>query len=326
MATTKRPGSRSLRVASIVDEADNIRSFELVDPEGDDLIRFEAGAHIHVHMEEGLSRQYSLCNAPSEKHRYLIAVLHEPDGRGGSRYMHSNVKEGDLLTVSGPENHFPLATRGVKQHHLLAGGIGITPMVSMIHSLEETGKDYVLHYCTRTRSAAAFRTHLGAIVRNGDLHFHHDNGDPSNSLDLAEAIGDYRVGVHVYACGPAGFMQAFNDAVKIWPPHVVHQEYFAARALTEEEKAWDNKPFQVLLKKSQKVIAVAANQRISEALAEHGVHVDTDCTEGYCGTCITRYSGGEPVHRDSVLEDADRKNYVMVCCARSRSDQLVLDI
>lgn len=326
MTTKQQDNVQTLKVTRIFDEAENIRSFELVHPDGDELEAFEAGAHIHIHISDKLSRQYSLCNNPAETHRYLIAVLNEPGGRGGSLHMHTNVAEGDLTNISGPKNNFPLATRGAKQHLLLAGGIGITPMVAMVHSLEDADKPYTLHYCTKTKSATAFQTRLESLVKCGEINFHHDGGDPARGLDIAAAIGEYRVGVHIYACGPPGFMYATNQAVKHWPPHVVHQEYFAARELTDEEKSWDARPFDVALRKSGKVVHVAASQSIVDALRENDVPIATDCTEGYCGTCITRYTGGEPVHRDSVLDDVDRESFVMVCCARSKTDQLELDL
>lgn len=326
MELVNQENQRQLQVAKVVTETNSIRRYELVDPEGKSLSPFEAGAHIHVHINDGLTRQYSLCNNPSETHRYVIAVLDEPDGRGGSHYLHTQINEGDLLTISGPDNHFPLATRGVRHQLLLAAGIGVTPMMAMVYALEKKAAPYTLHYCTRDESSTAFHEQLKSVAQRGEVIFHHGGGDPAKRIDIAKTIGDYMVGTHVYACGPTGFMSAFNEAVKIWPPHVVHQEYFAARELSEEEKAWDAKPFEVTLKSSERVIPVAAGQSIVDALRDNGIRVNTDCSEGYCGTCITRYTDGEPVHRDSVLDDVDRGQYVMVCCARSKTDQLELDL
>jgi len=326
MAALQSDDVQALIVSRISRETENIRSFELVHPDGHDLSRFEAGAHIRVHISDQLSRQYSLCNNPSEIHRYVIAVFNEPNGRGVSLHMHSNISEGDSLAITGPGNHFPLASRGAKHHVLLAGGIGITPMVSMMHALEDAEKSYTLHYCTKTRSTTAFLASLESLVKSGEIHFHHDNGDIAQGLDIAATLTDYHVGDHVYACGPPGFMSAFNEAVRHWPPHVVHQEYFTAREFTEEEKVWDEKAFDVVLRKTGQRIHVAANQSIVEALRENDVPVATDCTEGFCGTCITRYTGGEPVHRDSVLNDVDRESYLMVCCARSKTARLEVDL
>lgn len=326
MDIVNQENKRQLQVAKVFNETTRIRRFELVDPGGNSLTPFEAGAHIHVQINDGLTRQYSLCNDPCETHRYVISVLDEPDGRGGSHFLYAKLKEGDLLTIAGPDNHFPLATRGVKHQLLLAAGIGVTPMVAMVHALEKREASYTLHYCTRDETSTAFYELLKSVAHSGEVIFHHGEGDPTKRLDIAQTIGNYKVGTHVYACGPSGFMSAFNEAVKNWPPHVTHQEYFAARELSEEEKAWDAKPFEVILKNSHKVIPVAAGQSISDALKDNGVSINTDCAEGYCGTCITRYTDGEPVHRDSVLDDADRDQYVMVCCARSKTDRLELDL
>lgn len=314
-----------LRISKIREEADRILSFELCHPDGLELPPFAAGAHLHVHIDDDLTRQYSLCNDPAETDRYVIAVLNEPDGRGGSQAMHA-LKKGQYVSVSGPENHFPLAGREATSHLLIAGGIGITPMMAMIEELERAGSTYCLHYCTRGPEQTAFLDRLQPRIEDGHVILHHDGGNPENGLDIAGLLAEYEVGTHVYACGPPGFMSAFNASVGAWPPHAVHQEYFTARELTEEEKAWDEKPFTVRLARSKKTLKVAAGQSIVDVVREAGLEVRTDCEEGYCGTCITRYLEGEPVHRDTVLDDNDRQSYVMICCARSRGKKLVLDL
>lgn len=317
---------QSVVVGRIVDESPAIRSFELIDSEGRSLPPFEPGAHVYVYLKEGLARQYSLCGDPQDTTSYQIAVLKESSGRGGSRYMHENISEGDVVEISYPDNNFPLAKRGVKHHLMFAGGIGVTPMVAMIYELERSGQSYTMHYCTRTEENTAYRDKLKCMCKCGEILFHYDNGNPENGLDIQSALGEYKVGVHLYACGPAGFMSAVNHAAANWPPHVVHQEYFGARELSEEEKAWDKTPFEIVLSRSNKSFSVPAGQSISDTLKKQGFQIDVDCQEGYCGTCITRYLGGEPVHRDSVLDESDRNNFVMVCCARSKTDQLILDL
>lgn len=317
---------QSVVVSRIVDEAVDIRSFELVNSEGKSLSPFEAGAHIYIYLKEGLARQYSLCNDPNKASSYQIAVLNEAAGRGGSRHMHEHISEGDVLEISYPDNNFPLAKKGAKHHLMFAGGIGVTPMVAMIYELERNAQSYTMHYCTRTEENTAFRDKLRSICTCGEILFHHDNGNPKNSLDIQSALGEYKVGVHLYACGPAGFMCAVNQAARNWPPHVVHQEYFGARELSEEEKAWDKTSFEIVLSKSNLRFQVPAGQSISDTLEKQGIQIDVDCQEGYCGTCITRYLGGEPVHRDSVLDNSDRDDFVMICCARSKSDRLILDL
>lgn len=315
-----------VRVAQTVQEAADIRRFELVRPDGGELPAFSAGAHIHVRLGEDLTRQYSLCNDPAERHRYEIAVLREQDGRGGSKAMHDTVGEGDLLSISGPDNHFPLAGREATFHLLLAGGIGVTPMMAMITELERRGGDYLMHYCTRAPEKTAFAERLAPLVAAGKVVLHHDGGDPAKGLDIAATLAEHRPGMHLYVCGPSGFMSAANAAVGAWPPHAVHQEYFTAAELSEEDKAWDAKPFEVRLARSGETLEIPAGQSIVEVLRAHGYDVETSCEEGYCGTCLTRYVDGDPVHRDTVLDEGDRKSYVMICCARARNGTLVLDL
>lgn len=313
----------SLKINRIVKEADGISSFEFVHPEGVDLPPFKAGAHLHVHLGPDLTRQYSLCNDPTETHRYVVAVLKDENGRGGSRAMHETLQEGGLASVSGPDNHFPLAGREAKSHLLLAGGIGVTPMMAMMEELEAADKPYTLHYCTRSREKTAFLDRLDKRIADGKVVLHHDGGDPSKGLDIPDLITQYKVGTHVYACGPSGFMKAFNDNVGAWPPHAVHTEYFAA---AERDEDWEDKPFQIKLGHDGALLDVPADKSIVDILRAHGRDVETSCEEGYCGTCITRYLEGDPEHRDTVLDDSDQAKYVMVCCARSNGPVLVLDM
>lgn len=315
----------AVRISQIRQEAEDILSFEFVRPNEGELPAFSAGSHIHVYVAEGLSRQYSLCNDPSETHRYVIGVLKEENGRGGSKAMHE-LEEGQEIYISRPENHFQLADRGANFHLLLAGGIGVTPMMAMIEELERRGASYLMHYCTRSPEKTAFMERLEPRIEQGTVILHHDLGDPEKGLDIAATLAEYEVGTHLYACGPPGFMQAVNSSVGTWPPHVVHQEYFTSREMTEEEKAWDAKPFKVSISRTGQVFDIPAGQSIVAVLREHGFNIQTDCEEGYCGTCLTRYVEGEPVHRDTVLDDSDREDYVMICCARSRSKRLVLDL
>jgi len=315
-----------VKIAKITEEADGIKSFEFSHPDGSALPAFTAGSHIHVHVGDEMTRQYSLCNDPSETHRYVVAVLKDRNGRGGSLAMHETLKEGQYISISGPDNHFPLAGREAKFHLLLAGGIGVTPMMAMMEELDRAGKPYALHYCTRTPEQTAFLSRLRPRIDEDKVILHHDGGEPGKGLDIPGLVTNYKVGTHIYACGPAGFMKAFNACLGAWPPHAVHQEYFTARELTEEEKTWDAKAFTVKLAKTGKTVDVPEGQSIVVALRASGIEVETDCEEGYCGTCITRFLEGEPVHRDSVLDEDDREKYVMVCCARSKSDTLVLDL
>jgi vanillate monooxygenase ferredoxin subunit len=315
----------ALSVASVTTEAEDIVAIELVHPEGEQLPSFTAGAHIDVHLADGLTRQYSVCNAPAERHRYVVAVLKEVSGRGGSQAMHQ-LKPGDIVAVSGPRNNFPLAGREADFHLLLAGGIGITPMMSMIAELKARKANFCLHYCTRNKAKTAFLRRLKSLIKQDRVVLHHDDGDPARGLDIAATLAAPVPGQHVYVCGPAGFMASAKASVGAWPPHAVHFEHFIAVPLTEEEAVWDKVAFKVKIKKTGELLDVPANCSIVNALREHGIEVETSCEDGYCGTCITPYVEGEPVHRDTVLSESERKNYVMVCRARARSPTLVLDI
>lgn len=320
-----RDSTLRVRVTNVTDEAEGVRSFQLEADADCQLPPFSPGAHIDVLIASDIVRQYSLASDPAEGTSYLIAVLREDHGRGGSKAMHA-VAAGDALTISTPKNNFPLAGYEANFHLLLAGGIGVTPMLSMIAELERRRADWQLHYCTRSPERTAFRKLLQPHIVAGKVILHHDGGDPANGLDIAALLAECQPGHHVYVCGPTGLMQAAKDAVGAWPPHCIHFEHFTAAELSAEDAAWDNKPFKIKVAKTGKIINVPARVSAVEALRKAGYEIETSCLEGYCGTCITRYSAGDPVHRDTVLSDAERKRYVMLCRVRSRSRTLVIDI
>jgi ferredoxin-NADP reductase len=214
-----------LRVHCITYLAARINGYELVDCDGRDLPRFDAGAHIAVRLGEGLVRDFSLWNDPAERTRYCIAVLREGEGRV-SREMHERLRVGDIIEASAPRNNFPLASDG--EHHLLiAGGIGITPIMAMIAELRRRGTDFRLHYCTRSPEETAFLDDLAILAAQGRVHFHHDGGDPAKGLDIAATLREYKPGTHLYYCGPAAMMTAIEAASKHWPAGSLHYEYFA---------------------------------------------------------------------------------------------------
>jgi vanillate O-demethylase ferredoxin subunit len=240
--------------------------------------------------------------------------------------MHEQVRPGDTLYVSEPRNYFPLAAEA-KRHLLLAGGIGITPMMAMVAELVRKDSDFTLHYCTRSPEKTAFRNKLLGLAQEGRVVFYHDGGDPSRGLDVGALLGSHTPGTHVYYCGPAGFMSAARAATEHWPAGTVHFEYFERPTESGEKTAnLANRPFRIRLAQSGKVFTVPADNSIVQVLRKHGIEVDTNCEEGYCGTCLTRYLEGQPEHRDIVLDDSDRANYVLICCARAVSEELVLDL
>jgi vanillate O-demethylase ferredoxin subunit len=214
-----------LHIRSITYLATRINGYEFVDPAGDDLPLFAAGAHISVRLVEELVRDFSLWNDPAERKRYCIAVLHEPDGRG-SRQMHESLRVGDLVTASIPRNNFPLAAEA-ERHLLIAGGIGITPIMAMIAELRRRRAEFHVHYCTRSPEETAFLDDLAVLAAQGRVQFHHDGGDPANGLDIAATLRDCRPGTHLYYCGPAGMMASAAAASAHWPAGTVHFEFFA---------------------------------------------------------------------------------------------------
>lgn len=324
MSSGKEKTTLDVRVRSVIYETDDILRFELAPLDGGELPAFTAGAHVDVHVADGVIRQYSLCGDPANRNSYQIAVLNERQGRGGSKALHDTFHAGKVVTISAPRNHFPLMG-GAKRHLLLAGGIGVTPMIAMIHALEADGADWSMHYCTRAPEKTAFIDRLKPLIARGKVHVHHDGGDPKKGLDLAATLADASSGAHLYYCGPGGFMSAVATASRHWPDGTVHFEYFAAPADKPAEDR-ENKPFQVTVKSTGETLDVPADKSIVEVLREHGHYIDTSCEDGFCGTCLTRYVEGEPEHRDTVLDESDRQKYVLICCARAKSDRLVLDL
>ncbi|MDM0032416.1 PDR/VanB family oxidoreductase [Variovorax sp. J22P271] len=314
-----------VKVARKSVEAVDIASFELVAMEGERLPAFAAGSHIDVHVPGGPVRQYSLCNDPAESHRYLIGVLRDAASRGGSSTMHDSVSEGDVLTVSSPKNHFSLA-KAAQRSLLLAGGIGVTPILCMAERLAATGAAFTMHYCTRSRERTAFVDRISASSFASQVCFHHDDADPSQRLDLASLLATPVLGTHLYVCGPLGFMNAVLDAARSsgWAEEQLHYEFFAAAAVSSDA----DQNFEVQLASSGRVIPVKKEQSIVQALSAAGVEVPTSCEQGVCGTCLTRVLEGEPDHRDMYLtpEEQARNDQMLVCCSRASSARLVLDL
>ncbi|HVZ46897.1 MAG TPA: PDR/VanB family oxidoreductase [Ramlibacter sp.] len=313
-----------VRVRSIAWEAEGILSFELVDPQGGRLPAFEAGAHIDVRMPGGVSRRYSLCNVPGETRFWRIAVLRTPESRGGSRTMHEKLRPGDLIEVSEPHNFFAL-DETAERTVLVAGGIGITPLLAMVHRLQQLGRRFELHYCTRNAARTAFASELAPLLADGVVRIHHDNGDPKQGLDLAALLREPRRGTHVYYCGPAGFMNAAKAATAHWTAGTVHFEYFGAEPLAAPETSGES-TMEVRLAKSGRTIPIEPAQTLLQALRAAGVDCESSCEAGVCGTCLTPYSAGDIEHNDLILNDDERRTEVLVCCARVRQGPVVLDI
>ena len=315
----------TVRVLRKTTEALDIASFELTAEDGRPLPPFGAGSHIDVQLPGGLTRQYSLCNDPQETHRYLIAVLRDPASRGGSAAMHDAVAVGQLLQISPPKNHFALV-HAAPRSLLLAGGIGITPLLCMAERLSRAGAGFELHYCSRSRERTAFAGRIEASAFAASAHFHVDDGAAGQRLDLPGLLGTPRADVHVYVCGPKGFMDAVLGTARAagWPKAQLHFEFFGAEAAPST----GDQAFEVQLASSGRVVAVAAGQTVVQALADAGIELMTSCGQGVCGTCLTRVLAGEPEHRDLYLtpEEQAANDQFLPCCSRARSDRLVLDI
>ena len=319
------PPSLTVRVARKAVEARDICTFELVAVDAKPLPAFAAGSHIDVQVPGGLTRQYSLCNDPTEGHRYLIGVLRDPASRGGSAAMHERLAEGDTLTISAPKNHFPLA-HDAKRHLLLAGGIGITPILCMAERLAITGADFELHYCTRSRERTAFHGRIAASAFAQRVHFHFDDGATVQKLDIAALLETPQAGTHLYVCGPKGFMDAVLGGARAggWPEAQLHYEFFGAEVAPQ---AGDG-AFEVMLASSGRVVMVPKDRSVVQALAAAGIEVQTSCEQGVCGTCLTRVLEGEPEHRDMYLtpEEQAANELFTPCCSRAKSARLVLDL
>lgn len=312
-----------VRVAAKSIETDAIAVFELVSVDASDLPAFQAGAHVDVHLPGGVIRQYSLCNDPAENHRYVLGVLNDPNSRGGSVAMHTQVNEGDTLTISAPRNHFPLATNGA-HHVLLAGGIGVTPILCMAESLG-TDASFEMHYCTRSENLTAFRGRIAQADFADRVHHHFDDGAPEQKFDAAVALAKPVAGTHIYVCGPTGFMDWVLSTAREagWPEEQLHYEFFSAEINTE-----DNEGFEVEIKSSGLVVTVPDDTTVVAALAEHGVIIEMSCEQGVCGTCLTGVLEGIPDHKDLYLmpNEHEANDQFLPCCSRSKTDRLVLDL
>ncbi|MCW5634809.1 MAG: oxidoreductase [Rubrivivax sp.] len=330
----------TVRVARKRRLTDDVVALELVHPRGGTLPGYRAGAHIDVHLPGGFTRQYSLAAAEPRAPvagagctHYLIAAKREQPGRGGSASLHERVHEGDLLAVSTPRNTFPLHAEAA--HHLmLAGGIGLTPLLAMAQQLQREGAPFTLCVFARSRAHLAFADALAALAPNVRLHLDEPAaGEPAQHLDIAALLRHPAPGTHLYLCGPAGFMQAVRAASAHWPDDCVHMEYFAPPDAPAGQAAGDE-PFTLVVAGRGIEVAVAADQSAVEALHELGIDVPTSCSQGMCGTCVvplvadaTSGAAGEPDHRDHCLSATERRHKVALCCSRARAGgRLVVEL
>jgi vanillate monooxygenase ferredoxin subunit len=315
----------SVRVANKATQAQDIMTFELVDVNGAALPAFAAGSHVDVHLPGGITRQYSLCNNPQETHRYLIAVLFDAASRGGSRAMHEQVAVGQLLQISVPKNHFTLAHEA-RRSLLLAGGIGVTPVLCMAERLAGIGAEFEMHYCTRSVERTAFKDRIAGSGFASKVKFHFDDGDAAQKLDMNRLLAEPQDDLHLYVCGPKGFMDAVLKTARTagWPESQLHFEFFGAEVAKSDSDAG----FDVKLASSGRIVRVAKDKTVVKALADAGVEILTSCEQGVCGTCLTRVLEGVPDHKDSylTLEEQAANDQFLPCCSRAKTASLVLDL
>lgn len=308
------------RIATRTTVATDVATLELVGAEGGALPPFEAGAHVDVLVRSGLIRQYSLTGDPADRSKYRLGVLRDPKSRGGSAAIHQNFLPGQTIKIGRPRNNFPL--HAAKHSILFAGGIGITPMLSMAYALEAQGASWELHYCGRSADRLAFRDEL---ARFGDkVQVHLDDGPPEQALDIDAVLQGQSPQRHLYVCGPNGFMDfvTMGASRQDWQTGCVHLERFGAEVDTE------GAPFTVIAQASGLQVEVQPGETIADKLRAQGIALSVSCQSGVCGTCLTEVIEGTPDHRDLVQTDVEKASnaQITVCCSRSKTKTLVLNI
>ena len=313
----------NVMIARREEQAAGIIVLELVDPDGGALPAFEAGAHVDVHVSPGLVRQYSLCGNPADTRSYRLGILLDPASRGGSASVHKHFQAGDRVGISLPRNHFPLVP-DARRSILIGGGIGITPLIAMAHQLHNVGRDFELHYCARARDKAAFLRELASVAFCARITTHFDDGQPAQRFDVERDLPPPAPDIHLYVCGPGGFMAwTIEGAARLGYSNAqIHREYFKA----DVDIAGD--AFEVVLAQAGQRILVPGDRTIVQALSEAGINVATSCSEGICGTCLCNVLAGTPDHRDVYLTDDEKaeNDQILLCCSRSKTPQLVLDL
>jgi ferredoxin-NADP reductase len=316
----QRPAEKSvLRVEEKTTVADGVVTLTLASPDGGRLPHWAPGAHVDLTLDNGQTRQYSLCGDRWDAHRYRVGVLLEPAGRGGSAYVHRQLEPGHLVGLGGPRNNFPLVPSA--SYLFVAGGIGVTPLLPMVRQAELLGADWRLLYGGRQRSSMAF---LDELAGYGD-RVQVCPQDEFGLLDLPGFLGAPRCGVKVYSCGPTPLLTAMESVCAAWPAHTLRTERFTA---PEQAASVRTTSFEVELARTGTTVRVAPGETVIDAVARAGAEVLSSCRQGICGTCETGVLAGLPDHRDSLLDDDERAagDCMYPCVSRSRSDRLVLDL
>lgn len=318
------PNTLLVKVSYRAQVAIGIDAFEFVAAtEQIKLPQYEAGAHIDVHLPGGVIRQYSLCGRPDQAQVYRVAVLLDENGRGGSRAMHDTVHPGDLITIGSPRNAFRLQSKD-RPICLLAGGVGITPILAMAYELEASGISFELHYFARSRNRLAFLPELEQGQFAAKVSLHLDDQMASDASTLEEVLSTVHHESEIYACGPTGFLHRIKEllASRDCPKPTLHYESFAPI-----QSSTSNSTFEVNFSGSGRSVVVGPAETIVEAARRVGVDIPISCEQGICGTCLTQVLEGLPDHRDMflTLEEHDRNDQMTPCCSRSFSSSLTLN-
>ncbi len=321
--TARAAGLIEVRLTGVDTVARDTNVYTFQRPDGGKLPAYKPGAHIDIHLPNGLVRQFSLLNPAADPDSYVVGIKLDAQSRGGSRYIFEHLNVGDTLKISAPRNNFPLV-EDAEHVVLFAGGIGITPIWCMAQQLAAENRRWKLYYSCRSRADMAFvetLEKLGADV----VHLHFDDEAGGKFLDLAAAIAAAPENAHFYCCGPNPMLTAFEAAAASRPRNHVHVEYFTPK---EEATAAKLGGFWVELARSGEEYFIPEGRKILEVLYEAGVDVDYSCELGICGECVTRVISGVPEHHDSVLSEEEQaaNDKVMICCAGCKTERLVLDM
>ena len=315
-----RETTMPLRVKSHTQVSSGVTELVLVSSDASELPSWAPGSHIDVQVRPGLVRQYSLCGDPEDRSQWRIAVLREPESRGGSAALCELVQSGDVLTATGPRNHFPLHSS--PRYLFIAGGIGITPIIPMIAAAHAAGADWRLVYGGRSGASMAYRDEVRSFDPTRVLEWPQDL---RGLIELDQLLDEPQPETLIYCCGPEPLIAAVEARSAHWPHRTLQVERFAPRPLTDLAP---NTSFEIELVDSDEVLVVPPDKSILEVVDEAGIYVLSNCEEGTCGTCQTTVLEGVPDHRDSVLDDDERaaNDTMMICVSRALSARLVLDL
>ena len=300
---------------------DKVTKFELSSLDGSPLPEWTAGAHLDVVVAPEYFRQYSLCGDPADRSKYLIGVLREEEGRGGSKLLHRIFSEGRKIFVSRPINHFPLAENATK-HVLMGGGIGVTPMIAFAHECYKKGADFAFHYSASRMNDAGFIEDIKNFPWSDRVQLHFS--DQGNRADLDAILSGYQDGWHVYTCGPDRYMTSVMEAAvrQGFPETACHLEYFSVPEIPD----YEDHDFTLRLARSGKEFVIPAGKAATEILTEAGVHIDVKCSDGICGVCKCGLVSGEVEHRDFVLSNAQRETAMILCQSRAKNKDGIVEI